>query len=68
MPDFGDWASRAIATTQQTLDQAVQSSQEAVQDVAETFSRNVAEAVAWITGETIAQPPDIRPDRCGLGE
>src|SRR6185295_9316592 len=59
MPDFWDWASRAIAVTQQTLEQAAQGTQAAVQGAAETVSRSVADAAAWIAGEPVAQPLDL---------
>src|SRR4051812_10503691 len=59
MPDFWDWASRTIAATQQTLEQAAQVAQDAVQGAAETVTRGVTDAAAWVAGESAAQPLDL---------
>jgi len=59
MPDFWDWANRAIAATQQTIEQAAQIAQEAAQGAAETINRGVTDAAAWVAGEPAVQPLDI---------
>jgi uncharacterized membrane protein YebE (DUF533 family) len=59
MPDFWDWASRAIVATQQTIEQAAQVAQAAAQGAAETVNRGVTDAAAWIAGEPVAQPLDL---------
>jgi len=59
MPDFWDWASRTIAATQQTLEQAAQVAQDAVQGAADTVSRGVTDAAAWVAGDPAAQPLDL---------
>jgi uncharacterized membrane protein YebE (DUF533 family) len=59
MPDFWDWASRAITVTQQTIEQAAQVAQETAQGAAETINRGVTDAAAWVAGEPAEQPLDL---------
>src|SRR5829696_4316476 len=59
MPDFWEWASRAIAATQQTLEQAAQVTHAAVQGAAETVNRGVTDAAAWVAGAGATQPLDL---------